>query len=126
ERRLHRRARHAVEMRHAGEGQRHDDEEDEDGQRDHDAEDAEGTDPERPPDAHRYWIEIRDGGQYVAITLPIRFLRGTVPHRRESHDPLRLSPIMKYCPFGNVSGSWVKSSRRSGRPYGTPRLLPFM
>src|SRR5207244_4348035 len=93
QRRLHRRARHAVEMRHAGEGQRYDEEEDEDGQRDHDAEDAECTDPERPPDTHRYWIETRDGGQYVAITLPIRFLRGTVPHRRESHDPLRLSPI---------------------------------
>jgi hypothetical protein len=42
-----------------------------------------------------YWIEIREGGQYVAITFPIRALFATVPQRRESHDPLRLSPIMK-------------------------------
>ena len=30
--------------------------------------------------------EMRFGGQYVAKTLPIRFSRGTVPQRRESHD----------------------------------------
>jgi hypothetical protein len=35
------------------------------------------------------------GGQYVAKTFPIRFARGTVPQRRESHDCARLSPIMK-------------------------------
>src|SRR5262249_10885408 len=33
------------------------------------------------------WIEIRGGGQYVATTLPIRFLRGTNPHFRESQEP---------------------------------------
>jgi hypothetical protein len=35
------------------------------------------------------------GGQYTKNTLPMMFLRGTVPHTRESHDDARLSPIMK-------------------------------
>ena len=41
------------------------------------------------------WSEMRFGGQYVANTLPIRFLRGTEPQRRESHDSPRLSPMKK-------------------------------
>jgi hypothetical protein len=45
---------------------------------------------------------MRSSGQYVANTGPIRFFRGTGPHERESHDWLRLSPIMKYSPFGTI------------------------
>lgn len=48
------------------------------------------------------WKEMRLGGQYVAKTSPIKFPRGTRPHTRESHDELRLSPIIKYIPFGIV------------------------
>jgi len=42
-----------------------------------------------------YWIEMREGGQYVAITLPIKLPRGTGPYLRESHDLPRLSPMKK-------------------------------
>jgi hypothetical protein len=35
------------------------------------------------------------GGQYVSITGPIRLLRGTVPHVRESQECVRLSPRTK-------------------------------
>src|SRR5438477_10953183 len=69
---------------------------------------------------------MRDGGQYVAMTLPIRLPRGTVPHRRESQEPLRLSPIMKYCPFGIFIGPCVKLSRRSGFTYGSFSFVPLM
>src|SRR5580765_7065401 len=54
----------------------------------------------RAPRGSAYWIEIRLGGQYVAMTLPIRLPRGTEPQRRESHDSPRLSPMKKYEPFG--------------------------
>jgi hypothetical protein len=39
--------------------------------------------------------EIRFGGQYVRITGPTSAERGTDPQTRESHEPPRLSPIMK-------------------------------
>jgi hypothetical protein len=39
--------------------------------------------------------ESRVGGQYVSTAGPMRLERGTAPHRRESHDPPRLSPNMK-------------------------------
>jgi len=45
--------------------------------------------------SRRYRIVQRVGGQYVATTGPMNALRGTVPHVRESHEPSRLSPIMK-------------------------------
>jgi hypothetical protein len=35
---------------------------------------------------------IRDGGQYVAMTRPTMFARGSGPQARESHEPARLSP----------------------------------
>ena len=45
---------------------------------------------------------MRFGGQYVAKTLPMTLPLGTVPQIRESHDWERLSPIMKYCPWGTL------------------------
>src|SRR6476646_7302344 len=75
---------------------------------------------------NRQRIVIRLGGQYVANTLPIRSFFGTVPHARESHDALRLSPIMKYWFFGILIGAIVLASRRSGRTYGSFSFLPSM
>src|SRR5918993_945569 len=74
----------------------------------------------------RQRIEIRFGGQYVAKTLPIRFVRGTVPHSRESQDCERLSPIMKYCPCGTLYVSGPRVSRLFGWMYGSSSLSPSM
>src|SRR5512133_2464799 len=49
----------------------------------------------QPVDRVSQWSAMRFGGQYVAKTLPIRFLRGTEPQRRESHNSPRLSPMKK-------------------------------
>ena len=46
-----------------------------------------------------YRIVQRVGGQYVATTGPMNADRGTGPQVRESHEPIRLSPITKYSPF---------------------------
>jgi hypothetical protein len=43
---------------------------------------------------------MRDSGQYLKTTGPIRLARGAAPQVRESHDWERLSPIMKYSPGG--------------------------
>jgi hypothetical protein len=42
-----------------------------------------------------YRKDMRLGGQYVTSTGPMRLLRGTVPHVRESHECVRLSPRTK-------------------------------
>ena len=42
-----------------------------------------------------YRKDTRVGGQYVSVTGPIRSLRGTVPHVRESQERMRLSPRTK-------------------------------
>src|SRR5438876_7210836 len=85
--------------------------------------------------AQHQWNEIRLGGQYVAKTSPIRFLRGTRPHTRESHDELRLSPIIRYIfggmrvivSRGGMSASVsVCESRRSGWMYDASSFLPLM
>src|SRR5690348_6450358 len=69
------------------------------------------------------WNEMRVGGQYVANTGPIRFLRGTDPQTRESHDSRRLSPIMKYSPCGTVqTPTWPP--RRSGFTYDSSSSFP--
>src|SRR6478672_7314683 len=49
------------------------------------------------------------------MTGPIRFARGTAPQERESQEPPRLSPIMKYSPSGTcqVLLKWLVSARRS-------------
>ena len=46
---------------------------------------AEGR-PCQPESCDDYWIESRCGGQYVAITLPIRLVVRDRAPRRESHD----------------------------------------
>src|SRR5437763_13652809 len=77
---------------------------------------------------------MRLGGQYVAKTLPIRFLRGTRPQTRESQDDFRLSPIMRYMSFGMrvyvfrggmSDNPIVRSSRRSGLMYGSSSFRPL-
>src|SRR5919197_311893 len=89
---------------------------------------------ERQRSQHQ-WNEMRLGGQYVANTSPMRFLRGTRPHTRESHDEARLSPIIRYSffgtrvsvPFGGMSDIvkvWV--SRRSAGMYGSFSRRPLM
>ena len=61
------------------------------------------------------------------MTLPISSSRGTVPHRRESHEPARLSPIMKYWPCGILLAARATVvSRRSGLMYGSSSRLPLM
>src|SRR3954468_12295653 len=74
----------------------------------------------------RYLTVIRLGGQYVANTLPIRFLCGTVPHARESHEDTRLSPIMKYWLFPIWFAAIVRESRRSAWMYGSTSRFPLM
>jgi hypothetical protein len=60
------------------------------------------------------------------MTFPIRLERGTVPHLRESQDAARLSPIMKYRPYGILIGAIVPVSRRAARMYGSSSLRPLM
>jgi hypothetical protein len=61
------------------------------------------TEAERPPDTHGYWMEMRDGGQYVAITLPIRFSARTVPTARVARA-VAVVAHHEVLPFGIVIG----------------------
>ena len=54
------------------------------------------------------------------------FWRGTEPQTRESHDWARLSPIMKYWPFGTFQTRAGPVSRRFFRMYGSFSLRPSM
>src|SRR5580765_1079512 len=96
ERRLHRRRGDLVRVDDPGLDRQHEPDRDGDG---HDPVDRDPPGPRealgQPVDRVSQWSVTRFGGQYVANTLPIRFLRGTEPQRRESHDSPRLSPMKK-------------------------------
>ena len=68
----------------------------------------------------------RCGGQYVATTGPMNADRSTGPHVRESHDSIRLSPIMKYSFFPSRGHAFVTESRSHSVTYGSDSFLPSM
>jgi len=51
--------------------------------------------------------------------------RGTAPQVRESHEPRRLSPIMKYSFFPSRGHAIVTESRSCSVKYGSFSLPPF-
>ena len=66
----------------------------------------------------------RLGGQYRATTGPMKAERFTGPQMRESQEPIRLSPIMKYCCGPSRGHAFVSESRSLGEMYGSARRLP--
>jgi len=51
--------------------------------------------------------------------------RGTGPQVRESHEPIRLSPMTKYSPFPSRGQARVIESRSKNDSYGSFSFFPL-